>query len=414
MQITEEYSNLDFHDDRATGRVQTPKQIIDFMISLYTPSIKEKILEPACGSAPFLDAIIRKYSIKCKYYGVEINPFYRSQFSNTNILFYNADFLLWNIKEKFDLIIGNPPYGIIGDKSKYPIHILKERKNLYKQTFTTWKGKYNIYGAFIEKAINLLNSKGTLIFITPASWLVLDDFSHLRKFLSQNGKTTVYYVGKCFKGRNVSAVIIKFVKNEKGLELYDYENLKELKFAYSKKEWEGEIIRFEDQDTVKWEKQGIPLKELFYIHFAARSPEIKKSLYASTVSFDTNYVPVLTGKNLKRGYIDYKNCYSGYYFHKEKVSTLRKFYSIPHIVVAHTKGTKVVSAYDYMCYPWREEFHLIPKKPLCRETIEKIVEYLNSDLVSCFIYKMYRNFVPHLTLKMLGEIPIEKNIKLNR
>jgi hypothetical protein len=44
----------------------------------------------------------------------------------------------------------------------------------------------------------------------------------------------------------------------------------------------------------------------------------------------------------------------------EDAPRLRAFYALPHIVVAHTKGTRVVAAVDRRCYPWREEFHLVP------------------------------------------------------
>jgi adenine-specific DNA-methyltransferase len=98
-----------------------------------------------------------------------------------------ADFLLWEPGEAFDLILGNPPYGIVGEASKYPIHVLKEVKGLYKKTFSTWRGKYNLYGAFIEKSIHLLKPGGVLVFVIPATWLVLDDFSLLRAFLAKEG-----------------------------------------------------------------------------------------------------------------------------------------------------------------------------------------------------------------------------------
>ncbi|WP_440310656.1 Eco57I restriction-modification methylase domain-containing protein, partial [Klebsiella pneumoniae] len=71
-----------------------------------------------------------------------------------------ADFLLWEPGEGFDLILGNPPYGIVGDGSKYPIHVLKEVKGAYKRVLSTWKGKYNLYGASLEKWVRLLKEGG--------------------------------------------------------------------------------------------------------------------------------------------------------------------------------------------------------------------------------------------------------------
>jgi adenine-specific DNA-methyltransferase len=398
-------------DDKSIGRVKTPENIIKFMISLCPITPHSKILEPACETAPFLHAIadlVGKDKLP-DLYAVEIDPAFKRYFIDSHIKFYNEDFLLWSPLSKFDCIIGNPPYGIIGSETKYPIHVLQSHKQLYKRLFPTWYGKYNIYGAFIEKSVHLLKDNGVLVFIIPASWLVLDDFKLLRRFLAEYGKVTVYYLGQCFKGKNVSAVVLKFEKGLRGLALYDFENLKILKPWLTNPNWQGEIIRFENADTLKWEASGIPVGQLFNIHFAARSTEIKRSPYVSSVP-KRGYLPVLTGKNLKQGYIDYKNCYAGLYFNKKYISSLREFYSLPHIVVAHTKGAKVVAAYDYKCYPWREEFHLIPKHRLSRKTILKIVDYLNSYTVNSYIQTMYRDFVPHLTLRMLERIPIPYDI----
>jgi len=97
---------------------------------------------------------------------------------------------------------------------------------LYKQLYETWKGKYNIYGAFIEKSVKILNNEGILVFIVPATWMILDEFTKLREFLAENGKIRIYYVGKVFSDLNVVCVILYFVKGGKGLELYDADGLK--------------------------------------------------------------------------------------------------------------------------------------------------------------------------------------------
>jgi adenine-specific DNA-methyltransferase len=83
---------------------------------------------------------------------------------------------------------------------------------------------------------------------------------------------------------------------------------------------------------------------------------------------------------------------------------LRDFYGFPHLVVAHTKGTRVVAALDERCYPWREEFHLIPK--VAGIDLRAVAEYLNSERVQRYVQSMYRDFVPHLTAMMLKLIPL--------
>jgi adenine-specific DNA-methyltransferase len=388
-------------EQRALGFVTTPPRLVEFMTELAAPiKTRCRVLEPACGDAPFLSAFAARYGTHHELVGIDINPAAiqaakkRVPFAD----FIEGDFLLWQPNEPFDIIIGNPPYGIIGDASHYSIHVLKDRKEAYKLRFRTWRGKFNIYGAFIEHAVNLLKPGGKLVFVVPASWLVLDDFAKLRAFLSVSGSLHVYYLGKVFQGRNVSCVVLVLEKGSKGLRLYDGQTL-----AVEKPVYQGELIRFETPELLSFEQSGIPLGSLFEVHFAARSPEIRRHPQTSIKPCD-GYVPVLTGRNLKAGWIDYEHCYSGLWFPKDAAPTLRFFYAFPHIVVGHTKGTKVVAALDERCYPWREEFHLVPK--VSRLDLPAIVKHLNSDPIQKYVQQLYRDFVPHLTTPMLVRVPI--------
>lgn len=392
---------------RAWGAVSTPPELVAWMVSLAEPSKRRlRVLEPACGDCPFLAEFARRYGSHHELVGIDIVPeslqHARSRIPFATLL--EGDFLLWDAPESFDLIIGNPPYGIIGDASHYPIHGLKERKALYKQRSATWHGKFNIYGAFIEHAVRLLKPDGKLVFVVPASWLVLDDFAKLRTFLARAGRLQVYYLGKVFPRRNVSCVVLVLEKGGKGLELYDGQS-----FAVSKPNYQGELIRFETPELIEFEVSGVPIGAVFSIHFAARSPEIRAHPEVSRTP-RIGYVPVLTGRNLRAGWIDYAHCYSGLWFPHQNASRLRFFYGFPHIVVGHTKGTRVVAALDERCYPWREEFHLIPKVEGL--DLYAVVEYLNSEPVQLYGATLYRDFVPHLTTTMLRRVPLPKALTL--
>ncbi len=388
-------------EERAFGIVATPPDLVAFMVELAKP-MKEhcRVLEPACGEAPFLASFAQRYGTHHNLVGIDINieAIQRAEKIVPFADFVEGDFLLWQPSETFDIIIGNPPYGIIGDASHYPIHVLKDHKETYKRRFSTWHGKFNIYGAFIEHAVNLLKPGGKLVFVVPASWLVLDDFAKLRTFLAASGSLKVYYLGKAFRGRNVSCVVLVLEKGGKGLKLYDGRNL-----VVDKPIYRGELIRFETPELLAFERSGVSLGILFEVHFAARSPEIRRHPQVSTKPKD-GYVPVLTGRNLKAGWIDYEHCYSGFWFPKDAASTLRFFYGFPHIVVGHTKGTRVVAALDDRCYPWREEFHLVPK--VFGLDLAAIVRHLNSEPIQRYVHQLYRDFVPHLTMTMLVRVPI--------
>jgi adenine-specific DNA-methyltransferase len=388
---------------RSLGFVPTPFEIVQRMVELAAPSVDPSaVLEPACGDGRFLRCFRKKFGSQHRLVGVEIKP-HRSE-----PWLIKADFLLWEPNEEFDIVIGNPPYGIVGDGSHYPIDVLKDRKDEYKRRSCTWHGKYNLYGAFIEKSVNLLSPGGRLVFIVPTTWLVLDDFVLLRKFLAQRGRLEVFFVGRVFPKVNVSCVILKFTLGGMGLWLYDWEGcLGKPDLVLHKPHYDGELIRFETPKWLAFEQSGIPLGELFQIHFAARSPEFRKSGLISTTPGD-GLVPVLTGRNLKSGSIDYENCFSGWWMRREDAVRLRKFYGEPHLVVGHTKGARLVCAVDWRCYPWREEYHLIPNDGV-QVDWSALERYLNSEQIQEYLQSLYRDLVPHLTKTMLARVPIPED-----
>lgn len=415
---------LDASGDRKKGRslgyVPTPPEMVTFMVKLAELNCRGpcSVLEPACADAPFLKKFLKLHGEHHNYIGVEIDSGvmeFTTTHRHPNIRLVNEDFLLWDTTERFDIIIGNPPYGIVGEASHYPIYHLMDRKAEYKRRIKTWKGKYNIFGAFTEKSVQLLKPNGQLIFILPTTWLILDDFALLRQYLAQNGLVEVFYVGRVFPKVNVSAVVLRFTKGAHGLVLYDMSGdkwkaaqINEYPAFLRKTVYRGEIIRFEEPRWIEFEHSGKPLGSLFRIRFAARSPEFRKSGLIRTKP-QPGDVPVLTGRNLSPGWIDYENSYSGWWMRREDGIKLRSFYGTPHLVIGHTKGIRLVCAIDWRCYPWREEYHLIPGQDV-KVDWNKLEKYLNGEMVQEYLRTMYRDFSPHLTKTMLSLIPIPNDI----
>ncbi len=402
---------------KSLGAVSTPSEIVELMIDL--ADIKDwnglDILEPACGFCNFLIGIYLKYP-QNNFYGLEINNEVYNRikylFKNTPFNLKKADFLLWKSSKKFDLVIGNPPYGIIGDGSHYPIHSLKKKKAEYKKIFSTWFGKYNIYGAFIEKSINLLKPDGKLIFIIPATWMILDEFSKLRKFLSCLGGVKVYYLGNnVFKGVRVSVCILVFEKGKQGVELF-YKEDKNFYKVSKLSSWNGGILKFETEFTKKFEKNKISLNSVFKIKISARSPEVKK-LDKVLQRNKNNALPFMNGRNIRKGFID-RNNYTNLWLEKKEVPSLKSFYTVlPRIVVGHTKGGKIVAAVEEELYPYvGDVYHLLPKFRFTKEELHTIVEWLNSEAIENYVTTLYKDITPHITATQLKDIPLNMNKNL--
>jgi adenine-specific DNA-methyltransferase len=399
-------------DWKIYGAVSTPKEVVRFMLKVSEIDRWEglSILEPGCGFYDFSREIFCQHPNNI-FTGVEIN---RKIYEIVSTLFpfrtILADFLLWDTNERFDLIIGNPPYGILGSK-RYPIRVSKEVKEKYKRLYETMRGKYNAYGLFIEKGIKLLKEGGKLVFIVPCTFMILDEFSKLREFLARSGEIKIYYLDNKVFDKNVTVCVLVITKSSqlKGiLELYEVKNnLRDIVFWYVKRGYKGEIIRFENEETRRFEEGKPCIQDIFELHFAARSIEYYKNPNVSREP-KPGYICVLKGDNLHPNWIDYEHCYSGLWVPKDSVGEFRWFYKIPHIVVGHTKGGRIVAAVDDKCYAWREEIHLIPKVSLSIEEMKKIAEYLNSDEVQWYVKTLYKDITPHTTITQLRLLPLPK------
>jgi hypothetical protein len=74
----------------------------------------------------------------------------------------------------FDIIVGNPPYGITFDKAS---------KSYLEEMYPTFKRNNDIYVAFIQKGLQLLKNGGYLSFILPNTFLGGSYFDHIKEYI---------------------------------------------------------------------------------------------------------------------------------------------------------------------------------------------------------------------------------------
>lgn len=153
-------------DVEKLGQVFTPDVVVRFMLGGCWN--RGRVLEPACGDGAFLnyfpDAV-----------GIELDDRHSPPGVHT------IDFFSYSESEKFDTIIGNPPYVRFQD-------IPESTKILLKQD--NFDGRSNLYLFFIEKAVRHLKKGGELIFITPRDFLKATSAVKLNKWLFEHGTIT--------------------------------------------------------------------------------------------------------------------------------------------------------------------------------------------------------------------------------
>lgn len=141
-------------------------------------NIYDKIILHQLDSSP--DAIKAYYQIKNK----ESKPFVLWQ------LYFPKVF---KEKQGFDIVIGNPPYGLINKKqnqntsisaNKYEIEVYK-KKNIYKPAKG---GIINIFRLFVCKSFDLLKDNGHLSLIFPMAFMCDLSAKSLREYILNNNK----------------------------------------------------------------------------------------------------------------------------------------------------------------------------------------------------------------------------------
>lgn len=136
----------------------------------------ERILEPSCGTGEFLNALSSQLP-ESSIVAVEKNTTIYDSLQNQSperIQIYNDDFITRNIDDKFNLIIGNPPYFVLKKK---------DVPSIYNDYYT---GRPNIFIIFIIKSLSLLAEDGILSFVLPKSFTNCLYYDNTRKFINEN------------------------------------------------------------------------------------------------------------------------------------------------------------------------------------------------------------------------------------
>ena len=153
-------------DIATLGQVFTPTGIVDRMLALRRRH--GRTLEPSAGDGAFSRRIPGCVAIE---FDARVAP--------PGALV--GDFFAYPLAERFDTIIGNPPYVRFQD-----IHA--ETKRLLDGGM--FDRRSNLYLFFIEKAVRHLAPGGELIFIVPRDFIKLTAARRLNEFLYAEGTIT--------------------------------------------------------------------------------------------------------------------------------------------------------------------------------------------------------------------------------
>jgi len=121
-----------------------------------------------------------RYKNSLKAFGYQVNFDFRTVFSE-----------VYRLKHGFDIVIGNPPYGLINKRQNKGESIVVNEKefNYYKKSpeySPAVLGMINVYRLFIMRSIALLRHSGIFVEIFPLSFVADVSASKLRRYMLEN------------------------------------------------------------------------------------------------------------------------------------------------------------------------------------------------------------------------------------
>lgn len=175
--------NIGSDEKKNNGIFFTPPNTIIKNIKLLEPYMTnvKNVLEPSCGSCEYILLLDQKYKHKLNIVGIEYHTvIYEGikhiQNDKNNIMLYNINYLNYSTEQKYDLIIGNPPYFVMSKD------IVEENYYAY------YDGRPNIFILFIIKSLQLLNNNGLLSFVLPKNFMNCLYYDKTRKYICENFK----------------------------------------------------------------------------------------------------------------------------------------------------------------------------------------------------------------------------------
>lgn len=201
--VTEAVAKLAAAGIEHRGAIYTKREVVEFILDLAgyeagCPLYQHRLLEPSFGDGDFLEIVIERLLESWRRAGASGDPvevlapcirgveLHASSFEDTrgkviarledaglaadaagqlaDAWLMQGDFLLADLPESFDFVVGNPPYV---RQELIPDALIAEYRLRYRTVFD----RADIYIPFIERSLSLLGEGGTLGFICADRWM---------------------------------------------------------------------------------------------------------------------------------------------------------------------------------------------------------------------------------------------------
>lgn len=160
---------------QALGQFMTPRLLREQLLEKLDMKSGDRVLDPAVGTGEFLRDALSQYP-GIQVFGWDVDPkiLVTAQSLVPEAQLSNRSALDPYVGDKFDFVIGNPPY-----------FELKLQPNEKAQFQAVINGRPNIYSLFFKVGLDALKEGGKLAYVVPPSMNTGAYFQNLRRFLTE-------------------------------------------------------------------------------------------------------------------------------------------------------------------------------------------------------------------------------------
>lgn len=207
-------------EEKLIGSYYTPEYLSDFIAGWLGDKTYTNGLEPSCGDGQFIKSLQNKNVQIDRFKGIELiyDECLKAQSKITKKGFevINGDF--WKLyveglkNEKFDLIVGNPPYiryqYLTNEQREEHTQILLENKMKPNKLINAWV-------SFLVACVDVLDNNGKIGMVIPAELLQVAYAKDLRMFLTNSLSeiTIISFKDLVFPGIQQEVVLLLGEKN---------------------------------------------------------------------------------------------------------------------------------------------------------------------------------------------------------